>query len=195
MAYSNLEKALALAVGIDLAVPGTNRKVVLAFANQLGRRAVTTAPYAGAVGRAGLSGLAGFARRRPALAAAGTAYGLERIGAFDPIETAIEDEVSRRIEEVQRGGANPIYGTLEDFVRAEGPKVAKRKVSNFNKAIGSAMKAVKKSKSNGKPGTMKNPKATFARIVRVWKAKSAGRKVSTKGETGIISRNIKRYIG
>ena len=42
---------------------------------------------------------------------------------------------------------------------------------------------------------MRSPKATFARVAKVAKAMKSGKKVSNKGETGIIKRNIKRYIG
>jgi hypothetical protein len=138
----------------------------------------------------------GMAARRYPLTAAGIAgYGAYRAGVFDPVEEAIQMEVDRRIEEAQTGGANPIYGTLEDFARQEVPKRAKRKLTSFNKAVKSGMKAVKDSRYSGPKGTVKNPKVTLARIAKVFKAKKAGKKVSTKGETGVISRNIKRYIG
>ena len=54
MAFSALEKALAVAVGIDLAVPGTNRKVALAIAKQIPRVSPPVARGALGVGRAAL---------------------------------------------------------------------------------------------------------------------------------------------
>ena len=138
----------------------------------------------------------GMAARRYPLTAAGLAgYGAYRAGAFDPIEEAIRMEIDRRIEEAQTGGYNPIYGTVEDAIVKGAPKVAKRKLTNFNRAVKAGMKAVKDSRYSGPKGTVRNPKATMARISKVWKAKTAKKKVSTKGETGLISRNIKRYIG
>ena len=101
-----------------------------------------------------------------------------------------------RMEEVGRMGANPIYGTVEDAVREIVPKrTKKRSISKFNRAMKVGMAAVKKSKTGGKPGKLRSPKATFARIAKVAKAMKSGKKVSKKGETGVISRNIKRYIG
>ena len=80
-------------------------------------------------------GAAAFARRNPVAAAALGGYGLYRAGALDPVEEAIQMEVDRRVEEVQRAGANPIFGTVEDVVRRGVPKVAKRKVSKYSRAI------------------------------------------------------------
>ena len=140
-------------------------------------------------------GVGMLARRYPLTAAGLAGYGAYQAGAFDPIEEAVQMEVDRRLEEAQTGGANPIYGSIGEFAKQEVPKRAKRKLTNFNKAVKSGMKAVKDSRYSGPKGTVRNPKATMARISKVWKAKTAKKKVSTKGETGLISRNIKRYIG
>ena len=200
------DKALAIVLGIETiagkgptgragrAALKAGARAIIAGTTVIGGRAVTTAPSALAVGRAGLSGLAGFARRRPALAAAGTAYGLERIGALDPIETAIEDEVSRRMEEFQRAGANPIYGTLEDVIKVGVPKEAKRKLSKFNRAVKAGMSAVKKSKFMGKPGTIKNPKQAFTRVNKVASTINQGRKAGTSGIVGVIKRGIGKIL-
>ena len=190
MAFSKLEKALALAVGLDIAVPGTSRKAAMAAANALVRGGRAIVPPATRIATATPAGRA--------VVGAGLLGGAYQAGVFDPVEDAINREVERRVGGIQQTLANVEMATnLMQTPRGQESivKTTKRKASKFNKAIGAAMKAVKKSKSNGKPGTMRKPKDTFKRIIKVWKAKSAGRKVSNKGETGIISRNIKRYIG
>jgi hypothetical protein len=204
MAWSALEKALAIAVGIDLAAPGTNRKVVTAVARQIGRSAVTTAPHAGAVGRAALTGLAGAAYRKPALAAGILGTAAYQGGYLDPAIQRAQEESFRSQEnlrrlamesDVQRAyemAGRPTFGEAAQQIVSV-PK--KRSASKFNRAMKAGMSAVRKSKSNGKPGKLSKPKATFGRVAKVYKALKSGRKVSKKGETGVIQRNIKRYIG
>ena len=70
----------------------------------------------------------------------------------------------------------------------------KRKLSKFNKAISAGMKAVKKSKSFGKPGTFSNSKKAFATVTKVASGLKKGRKAPKKGIRGTIARAIKRYI-
>jgi len=140
-------------------------------------------------------GVGMLARRYPLTAAGLAGYGAYQAGAFDPVEEAIQMEIDRRLEEIQRGGANPLYGTITEAARQEVPKRAKRKLTNFNRAVKAGMKAVKDSRYSGPKGKVRNPRVTLARIAKVAKAMKSGKKVSTKGETGLIKRNIKRYIG
>ena len=192
MAYTQKDFIRDLALYTSGAVIGPRNTVkFLSYAAKkgvtLGGRVAVPAARAAAFTPAGRAALG--------IGALGAAY---QGGAFDPVEDAINREVERRVGGVQQTlqnvemAANLAQTPIGQEVVV---KSVKRKASKFNKAIGAAMKAVKKSKSNGKPGTIRKPKATFARIVKVWKAKKAGRKVSTEGETGVISRNIKRYIG
>ena len=139
-------------------------------------------------------GAAAFARRNPVAAAALGGYGLYRAGALDPVEEAIQMEVDRRVEEVQRAGANPIFGTVEDVVRRGVPKVAKRKVSKYSRAIKMGMSAVKASKFNGAKGKISNAKTTFAKVNKVASAVKKGKKVSAKGVTGVIKRAVSKYL-
>ena len=191
---SNLEKALLAAVGADVIKPGTSRKALTTAARGLGRVALTTAPAAPAVARAGIGGLAGFAARRPRTAAALAGLGAQQLGAFDPVQEAIEMEVQERVQEIQRAGANPIFGTVEDVVKIGVPKVAKRKVSKYSRAIKMGMSAVKSSKFNGKKGTISNAKTTFAKVNKVASAVKKGKKVSAKGVTGVIKRAVSKYL-
>jgi hypothetical protein len=191
---SKLEKALLAAVGADVIKPGTSRKALVAAARGLGRAAMVTAPAAPAVARAGIGGLTGFAARRPKTALALAGLGAQQLGAFDPVEEAIEMEVRQRIEQAQRDAANPIYGTLEDVVTKAVPRVAKRRVSKYSKAIKAGMAAVKASKFNGKKGKISNAKTTFAKVNKVASAVNKGKKVSAKGVSGVIKRAVGRFL-
>ena len=194
MAFSALEKALAVAVGIDLAVPGTNRKVALAIAKQIPRVSPPVARGALGVGRAALGAGATLARRNPVAATGLGALALQRAGAFDPIEEAIEMEVQQRVQEVQQAGANPIYGTVEDVITRGVPRVAKRKVSKYSKAVKAGMAAVKKSKFGGKPGKITNAKSAFKTVNLVASAVNKGKKVSAKGIRGVIGRAVRGVL-
>jgi hypothetical protein len=194
MAFSALEKALAIAVGIDLAVPGTNRKVALAIAKQIPRVSPPVARGALGVGRAALGAGATLARRNPVAATGLGALALQRAGAFDPVQEAIEMEVQQRVEEVQRAGANPIYGTVADVVTRGVPRVAKRKVSKYSKAVKAGMAAVKKSKFGGKPGKIINAKKAFSTVSKVASAVNKGKKVAKTGIRGVAARAIRRIL-
>jgi len=199
MALTIAEKALAAVLGIETARPGTTGKATRAAIRAGGRAILAgTLTVAPPVTRA----VARTAYANPVLAGSGLALGAYQAGALDPAIARAQEESFRaqemlrqRIEEAQTGGFNPIYGSVGEFARQEVPKRTKRKLTNFNRAVKAGMSAVKSSKYGGPKGKINSPKVTLARISKVFKAKKAGRKVSTKGETGLISRNIKRYIG
>ena len=73
-------------------------------------------------------------------------------------------------------------------------KLVKRKVSKFNKAISAGMKAVKKSKSFGKPGNISNSKKAFATVTKTVSGLNKGRKAPKKGIRGTIARAAKRIL-
>ena len=194
MAFSALENALALAVGIDLAVPGTNRKVVTAIAKQLPRVAPPVAAGAAGVGRAALGGAATLARRNPVAATGLGALALQRAGVFDPVQQAIEDEVNARVAAVQQQIMAPIQLAQTDIAKQGAKSVAKRKVSKYARAVKAGMAAVKKSKFNGKPGKITNAKKTFSTVSKVTAAINAGKKVSAKGIRGTIGRAVRGIL-
>jgi len=190
MAFSALEKALAVAVGIDLAVPGTNRKVALAIAKQIPRVSPPVARGALGVGRAALGAGATLARRNPAVATGLGALALQRAGAFDPVEEAIQMEVERRTQDIMA----PIeLAQTKTFQRAA-KSVARRKVSKYSKAVKAGMAAVKKSKFGGKPGKISNAKSTFKTVNLVASAVNKGKKVAAKGIRGTIARAVKKVL-
>ena len=194
MAFSALEKALALAVGIDLAVPGTNRKVVTAIAKQLPRVAPPVAAGAAGVGRAALGGAATLARRNPVAATGLGALALQRAGVFDPVQQAIEDEVNARVAAAQQQIMAPIQLAQTDIAKEGARSVARRKVSKYAKAVKAGMAAVKKSRFNGKPGKITNAKKTFSTVSKVTAAINAGKKVSAKGIRGTIGRAVRGIL-
>lgn len=190
MAFSALEKALAVAVGIDLAVPGTNRKVALAIAKQIPRVSPPVARGALGVGRAALGAGSYLARRNPVAATGLGALALQQAGAFDPVEDAISREVERRTQEIMA----PIELAREPVVQRAAVRVAKRKVSKYSKAIKAGIAAVKKSKFGGKPGKITNAKSTFSTVSKVTAAINKGKKVSAKGIRGTIARTVRGIL-
>jgi len=190
MAFSALEKALAVAVGIDLAVPGTNRKVALAIAKQIPRVSPPVARGALGVGRAALGAGATLARRNPVAATGLGALALQRAGAFDPIEDAIQMEVERRTQDIMA----PIELARQPIVQRAAGRVVKRKVSKYGKAIKAGIAAVKKSKFGGKPGKITNAKSTFSTVSKDTAAINKGKKVSAKGIRGTIGRAVRGIL-
>jgi len=194
MAFSALEKALAVAVGIDLAVPGTNRKVALAIAKQLPRVAPPVARGAAGVGRAALGAGTTLARRNPVAATGLGALALQQAGVFDPATDALSRIIDERIAATQQQVMAPIELAQTDLFQSAVKSKAKRKVSKYGKAIKAAMAAVKRSKFNGKPGKITNAKKTFSTVSKVTSAINKGKKVSTKGIRGTIGRAVRGIL-
>ena len=190
MAFSALEKALAVAVGIDLAVPGTNRKVALAIAKLIPRASPPVARGALGVGRAALGAGATLARRNPVAATGLGALALQQAGAFDPVEDAISRMIDERVAAIQA----PIELARQPMVQQAAGRVAKRKVSKYSKAIKSGIAAVKKSKFGGKPGKITNAKSVFSTVSKVTSAINKGKKVSAKGIRGTIGRAVRGIL-
>ena len=190
----DLEVAIA-AYGLGRVLPeGSTRAAARAAVGALVKGGKVIAPPASRVATGAVRTGAALARRNPVAAAGLAGYGAYRAGAFDPVEDAIQMEVDRRIEEAQRGAANPIYGTLEDVVTRAVPKVAKRKVSKYSKAVKAGMAAVKASKFNGKKGKISNAKRTFSTVNKVVSAVNKGKKVSRSGVRSVIAKAARKYL-
>ena len=168
MAFSNLEKAMAAVIGLDLARPGTTRAAVKAAVRMVGRQAI--APTA-AVGT-------GLIRRNPVAATGLGALAAYELGLLDPL-------------------AQPAMQAVEaiDEVIVQAPeRRRKKRRTQFNKAVSAGMKAVKKSTSYGKKGTINNAKKAFSAVNKVASKLNKGQKVSTKGPTGVIKRAINKFF-
>lgn len=81
-----------------------------------------------------------------------------------------------------------------DPIDVLGLKKPKRRRSSYNKAVSSAMKAVKKSKFLGKPGKLSNPKRAFATVNKTVSRLKKKAKVTSKGVSGVIKRAVRRII-
>ena len=194
MKLTALEKALLGYIGIEKVAPGTTKKALIGGLRLLPPLSKPVARGALGVGRAALGAGATLARRNPAVATGLGAVALQQAGAFDPVQEAIEMEVQQRVLDAQRSGANPIFGTVEDVITKGVPKLAKRKVSKYGKAIKAGMSAVKKSKFGGKPGKITNAKRTFSTVSKVTAAINKGKKVSAKGIRGTIGRAVRGIL-
>ena len=191
---TKLEKVLATAVGLDIARPGTSRaaftRAAQAAVATLPRVAPPVARGAAGVGRAALGAGATFARRNPAVATGLGALALQQAGAFDPVEEAIQ----QRIDDAVDRAMAPIQAARQPSVQQTAVRVAKRKVSNYSRAVKAGMAAVKASKFGGKKGTISNAKSTFSTVNKVASAVNKGKKVANKGIRGVAARAMRRFF-
>jgi len=167
-----LENALLVLAGGGAGY-GVGRRGVVGATSAVGRAALMTAP-----GRAVLSGITYnqlvqevLERDREIAQAEGTEN--------------VFFEAQRRLP-----GAIPM---LPGFTASQAKKVRKKTVSTFNKAVKIGMAAVKKSKFNGKAGSLTNAKRTFGTVAKTVSRAKKGAKLSTKGVTGVIKKAISRY--
>ena len=186
MALTTLEKALALALGLEIYKPGTNK---LLSKKALQASLVILAKGGQAFGRAALPVVArGAAPTARALAnpyigvpvgLAAATYGTQRY--LD--ESGLQEEMNVARDQT----AQAVLDQL-DVIRTEGRKIRKKPKTAFNRAVSNAMKAVKASKFQGKQGLLRNPKKTFSMVSKTVSKISKGGKVASKGASGVIKR-------
>ena len=171
MAFSNLEKAMALVIGIDIATPGFSRSAAKAAVGALGRTAAYIAPRAAAA-------IPAAASYNPALT--GAAIGLG----------ALQTQPGQQLLDIaaERGRMDRIRfeQALTDLTIGTKKKTVKTK-SKFNKAIKLGMATVKASTSYGKKGIISSPKKAFSAVTKTASRLKRGGKVAKTG--------IKRKIG
>jgi len=171
MAFSNLEKAMALVIGIDIATPGFSRTAAKAAVGALGRTAAYVAPRAAAA-------VPAAATYNPALT--GAAIGLG----------ALQTQPGQQLLDIaaERGRMDRIRfeQALTDLTVGVQRKKVKTK-SKFNKAIAKGMSVVKASTSFGKKNVISSPKKAFSAVVKTASAVKRTGKVAKSG--------IKRKIG
>jgi len=171
MAFSNLEKAMAAVIGLDIARPGTSRAAAKRAVAMLARGTVRAAPVA-----------AQAARVNPYAAAGLTGLAAYELGLLDPL-AAPTMQAAQTVTEVAQEA-------LIEVPKRE----RKRRKTVFNKAVSAGMKAVKQSTSYGKKGTINNAKKAFSAVNKVASKLNKGQKVSTKGPTGVIKRAIGKFF-
>ena len=180
MAFSNLEKAMAAVIGLDIARPGFSRAAAKQAVRAIGtatlgagRAAAPLTPTVSQIGAApvGLGVATG-------LGILGTPEGQAALAAAE--EKGREDRV--RFEQF-----------LTDVTEPR-KRAAKRKVSKYSKAVKAGMAAVKASSFGGKKGTITNAKKTFATVNKVASAVNKGKKVAAKGIRGVAARAIRKVL-
>ena len=172
MAFSKLEKAMALVIGLDIARPGTSRAAAKAAVNLIGRSGMVLAPRAAAA-------TTGLAAANPITAGVGLGLGaLQTDPGQQLLDMAAERGRSDRVKFEQ---------ALTDLTMVTAPKIQRKKKSAFNKALSAGMKAAKASTSYGKKGTINNAKKAFTAVTKEASRLNKGAKVGKKG--------IKRKIG
>ena len=107
----------------------------------------------------------------------------DRLAAQQALDEAIFRATELPARQLQTAVASPVF-----------KPAVKRKVSNYSKAVKAGMKAVKASKFNGKKGVISNAKTTFAKVNKVASAVNKGKKVASKGVTGVIKRAVGRFL-
>ena len=70
------------------------------------------------------------------------------------------------------------------------PVRQKRRKSGFNTSVSKAMKALKNSTSYGKKGVLSTPKKAFGFVARTVSKLRRGKKVPSKGASGVVKRSI-----
>ena len=158
MAFSNLEKAMALIIGSDIAAPGFSRSAAKVAVRAIGPLATRAAPA-----------VAGF---NPALT--GAALGL---GA---LQTQPGQQLLDLAEERGRMDRIRFEQALTDLTVGV-KKSTTRKKSKFNKMVSAGMKSVKASTSYGKKGIVNAPKKAFKAVVSAASAVNRGKKLPKSG--------------
>jgi len=178
MAFSKLEQAMALVIGLDIAAPGFSRAAAKAAVGAIGRAAPPLAARTVAAG----TGLAAYSP-----VATGTAIGLG----------ALQTQPGQQLLDIaaERGRMDRIRfeQALTDLTVGV-QKKTKKTTSKFNKAIAAGMKTAKASTSYGKKGVLSAPKKAFSAVTKTASAINRGKKVTTKGIKGKIARSIRGIL-
>ena len=162
MAFSKLEKAMALVIGLDIAAPGFSRAAAKAAVAALAR---ASPPLAAGVGTA--------ATYSPV--ATGTALGLGAL-ATPPGQQLLDIAAERgRMDRIRFEQA------ITDLTQTTLPKAKARTKSKFNKMVASGMKAIKASTSYGKKGSVSNAKKAFSLATKAASAVTKGHKLPKSG--------------
>ena len=103
--------------------------------------------------------------------------------ARDPVGF-VQDVISER-----EGGFGP-GGLIRPLGSPFIQKLEKRRKSKFNTSVSKAMKAIKNSTSYGKKGIISTPKKAFGFVAKTISKLRRGKKVPSKGASGVVKRSI-----
>lgn len=191
MAYSNLEKAMATLIGLDIVRPGTSRTAAKAAVGTLIRAAQLGAPIAARGIAAGVPAIGSAAAAAPVTT--GTLLGLGAL-ATPPGQALLE--ASAESGRQARRDLELALEFVDTSVRSPSMRArAKKKVSSYNRAVKVGMSALKGSKFMGKKGTLSNAKKAFATVNKTVSALKKGKKVRRTGATGTIARATSKLPG
>jgi hypothetical protein len=159
MAFSKLEKAMALVIGLDIAAPGFSRAAAKTAVRAIAPLATRAAPA-----------VAGFSP-----VTTGAALGLGAL-ATPPGQDLLEAAAERgRLDRIRFEQA------MTDLTRVTIPKAKARTKSKFNKMVSVGMKQAKASTSYGKKGTISNAKKAFSAVTKAASAVTSGKKLPKSG--------------
>ena len=171
MAFSNLEKAMALIIGLDIAVPGFSRSAAKAAVRAIGPLATRAAPA-----------VAGF---NPAVT--GAALGL---GA---LQTQPGQQLLDLAEERGRMDRIRFEQALTDLTIGV-KKSTTRKKSKFNRMVSAGMKTIRASTSYGAKGSISNSKKAFAKVTTTASKILKGGKTAKSGITRKLGLAMRRLL-
>jgi len=161
MAFSNLEKAMALIIGLDIAAPGFSRSAAKAAVRAIAPLATRAIPAA--------------ARYSPT--AFGTGLGLAAL------ETQPGQQLLESAAESGRRDRIALENAIAQLTRVTIPKAKKRTSSKFNKMVKLGMVLVKSSSSYGKKNTISNSKKAFTLVTKTASKILKGGKTAKSGIT------------
>jgi len=173
MAFSKLEKAMALVIGIDIATPGFSR----AAAKQL----------VAAVGR-----ITPVAARATTGLAAANPYATGALLGGAALASPPGQDLLQAAAERGRMDRIRLEQAMTDLTQVTIPKAKKRTKSKFNSMVSAGMKQVKASTSYGKKGTINNAKKAFSAVTKAASAVTKGKKAPRKGIKGRLMRLMRR---
>jgi len=159
MAFSNLEKAMALIIGLDIAAPSFSRSAAKVAVRAIAPLATRAAPAALAY--------------NPALT--GAALGL---GA---LQTPQGQQLLDSAAESGRRDRIALENAIAQLTQVEIPKAKKRTKSKFNNMVSKGMKQIKVSTKYGKKGIISSPKKAFKAVVAAASAVTRGKTVPKSG--------------
>jgi len=183
MAFSALEKAMALLIGLDITAPGTTRKIAMkALTVGAQRIAPVTVPAAAALGPIA-----------PVAIGAGLGYAALQTDPGQQLLEAAEERGRQdrirfnRLLELTAPGRQELFETMGPRRAPFIPGVIEqfrpkpRKPSSFNKAVSAGMRVVKKSTSYGGKGVIKPAQKAFSVVVKLASAKKKKKKAPKSG--------------
>ena len=182
MAFSKLELALGALVGLDLAAPGTTRKIAVKLVMGAASRAPAVA--------GGIAAIPGA----PGAIGAGLGYAA--------LQTDPGQQLLAMAEERGRQDRLRLERYVQDTL-ALAPIRRKKRMSKFNQAVKKGMSIIKASPSYGKKGTITNTKKVFGMVSKIVSKVKHGKPKPKRGNIAIkkvfsaaaklVSPHLKKY--